>query len=164
MYTDEHLKELIDCHKKIVDSPKQVRSERGGFTKQIFSLSSLDGQYDFGGFITQNIKFQESFSIGLIYKPKFERNSIVLMRCNGIHGSKTDIIPHHSQCHIHYATAQRVNDGLKPEGEIIITEDYGTLTDGLIFFVKRINLIPDHRAKYFSPPRALPPDLFAGLI
>jgi hypothetical protein len=163
MYTDEHLRELIDCHKKIVDAPKHVKSERTAYTKQVFTLCSLDDQYDFSGFVTQNITFQESFSIGLVYKPKFEKTSIVLMRCNGIHGGNTDIISHHSYCHIHYATAQRINAGLKAEGLIEKTEDYAALADGILYFVKRINLIPDHRSKYFSPPRPLQTDLFGNL-
>jgi hypothetical protein len=164
MYTDQQLLELIDCHKKIIEPPKFVRSERTAFTKKVFSLCSCDEMHDFSGFITQNIKFEESFSIGLVYKPKLEKNSIVLLRCNGIHGAPNSIIPHHSYCHVHYCSAERINDGLKAEGVIVKAEDYSTINDAIIYYVKRINLIPDHRAKYFPQPKLPQVDLFGNLI
>jgi hypothetical protein len=118
MYTDEQLKELIDCHKKIVDPPKYVKLERATFTKKVFGLSSFDDVHDFSGFITQSTKFQENFSIGLIYKPKLERNSIVLLRCNGIHGGVNNFVPHHSYCHIHYVQQNELMKGLSQKEKL----------------------------------------------
>ncbi len=126
MFTDEFIKELISCPKMVVEAPKDMKEGRSGFTKRTFTLISSDGQYNFSGFITQNLTFIENFSIGLSYSPKDERGKRVLLRCNGPHGG-TEIFPHHAGCHIHTSTSEKINKGLKPEGQIYMTNEYSTL-------------------------------------
>ncbi len=109
---------------------------RSGFAKRTFTLVSSDGQYNFNGFITQNLTFLENFSIGLSYNLKEEKGKMVLLRCNGPHGG-TKNIPHHAVCHIHKSTAERINSGLKPEGQIELTNDYATIEEAVQFFVRR---------------------------
>ena len=152
MYSDDFIEELINCPKIIVESPKEVKDgTRVGFTKRVFTLVSVDGIHNFNGFITQNLTFQENFSIGLAYNPKEEKGKIVLLRCNGQHGG-TKVFPHHAFCHIHKATAERINNNLKPEGKIDITEEYSTIETAIQFFVKRIGLTPNDKQKHFPPP------------
>ena len=151
MYTDELIKELISCQKRIVDSPKDLKMGRTSFLKRHFTLMSVDGNYNFNGFITQSLIFSENFSIGLVFNPKGEKGTIVLLRCNGPHGG-TKITSHHATCHIHRATAERINTGLKPEGNIELTQEYSTIESAIQFYVKHINLLPDDKQKYFPPP------------
>ena len=67
------------------------------------------------------------------------------------HGG-TKNIPHHATCHIHTATAERINNGLKPEGQIDITNEYSTIEDAIQFYVRRINLNIEDRQKHFPAP------------
>jgi len=151
MITDQLIKELIACKKTVVEAPKDIKEGRSGFKKRTFTLISLDGLHSFSGFITQNLTFIENFSIGLSYSPKDEKGKIVLLRCNGPHGG-TKNSPHHASCHIHTSTAERINNGLKPEGQIDITNDYSTIEDAIQFYIRRINIDTADRQKYFSPP------------
>lgn len=150
-FTDNFIEELISCSKSVVDAPKEMKEGHSGFVKRTFTLVSSDGQYNFSGFITQNSTFIENFSIGLSYNPKDEKGKLVLLRCNGPHGGIKNI-PHHATCHIHTATAERINSGLKPEGQIEITTEYSTIEEALQFFLRRININVPERQKYFPTP------------
>lgn len=151
MYTDQLITELINCLKTVVEAPKDMKEGRSGFAKRSFTLTSVDEQYSFSGFITQNLTFTENFSIGLTYNPKKEKGKIVLIRCNGPHGG-TKHTPHHAGCHIHTATAERINNGLKAEGQINMTNEYSTIEDAIQYYVRLINIITDDRRKHFPPP------------
>ncbi len=152
MYTDEQIEELISCPKRIVEPPKETKeSARTGFIKKTFVMVSNDGVYNFNGFIAQNLKFPENFSIGLIYDPKEEKGKIPLLRCNGPHGG-TKVFPHHAYFHIHKATAERINNNLKPEGQIDITQHYSTIETAIQYYVRRIGLSVTDRTKHFPPP------------
>jgi hypothetical protein len=61
-------------------------------------------------------------------------------------------VPHHSFFHIHTTTADDINNGIKVEKHIQKTEEYSTLEDAIQFYVRYINIIPEHRKKYFPPP------------
>lgn len=67
MFTDELIEELISCPKTILEVPREMKEGRSGFAKRTFTLISVDGQYNFSGFITQNLTFTENFSIGIGY-------------------------------------------------------------------------------------------------
>lgn len=151
MFTEEFLKELITCPKMIVDAPLEMKQGRSGFLKKAFILKSVDGQYNFSGFINQNLTFSENFSIGLVYNPKEEKGTIGLLRCNGAHGG-TIHHPHHASCHIHTSTADGINNGVKSEDRIELTKEYLTIEDAIQYFVKRINVDSIDRQKYFPPP------------
>jgi hypothetical protein len=150
LYTDELIEELISCPKKVTDSPKDSGVGRGS-SKIKFSLESTNGNYSFGGFISKNLTFQENFSIGLVYYPKDEKGSIVLLRANGPHGLNENL-PHHDGPHVYIATAERMNAGLKPEGKIETTVPYATIDDAIQYYIKRINVIPVDRQKHFPLP------------
>ncbi len=150
LYTEELIDELISCPKKVTNSPKDSGVGRGS-NKVKFALESTDGMYTFSGFISRNLTFQENFSIGLVYEPKDEKGTIVLLRVNGPHGPNENIL-HHEVPHIHLATAERINAGLKPEGKIETEVPYATLDDAIQYFVKRTNIIVTDRQKHFPPP------------
>lgn len=147
LYTDELIEELISCPKKVVIAPKDSGFGRGS-SKVKFTLESDDTNHSFSSFISQNITFQENFSIGLVYQPKDEKGTIVLVRVNGPHGPNENI-PHHEGPHIHLATADRINAGLKPEGHIETNVPYATIEEAIQFFIRRINIIPEDRQKHF---------------
>lgn len=151
MFTEEFLLNLISCPKVVVEAPIEMKQGRSGFMKKSFTLKSLDGKYNFNGFINQNLMFSENFSIGLSYNPKDEKGNIVLLRCNGMHGG-TKEQPHHASCHVHTSTAEGINNGNKSEDRIEQTNEYLTIDEAIQYYVNRINITPSDRYKYFPPP------------
>jgi len=118
-------------------------------------LESSDGRYNFSGFIAKNTNFQENYSVGLVFRPKEEKGSIVLLRVNGPHGSN-EFAHHHDGPHVHVASAQRINEGLKPEGNIETDVPYTTIEEAIQYFMKRIDLLERDRVKYFPTPNVNP--------
>ena len=152
IFTDQLTQELINCPKKIVDAPKDSGIMRGS-KKWKFTMESTDGQHSFSGFISENTTFQENFSLGLVYNPKDEKGHIVLVRVNGPHGPN-EKAPHHTGPHIHRATADSINAGLKPEsGEIITDVPFATIEDAIQHYVRLINIVAADRQKHFPPPK-----------
>jgi len=149
MYTDSFIQELLNCEKLIIDPPSKDFKEDRGQLKKTFSLQSVDGKYAFNAFIRGNIHFNENFSVGLDYNPKEEKGTLCLLRCNGAHG-ENNIFPHHSYFHIHQASAESINCGLKPECNIIETNDYASLEEAIQYFIKNINISLSDRRKYFQ--------------
>jgi hypothetical protein len=147
LYTDEIIEELISCPKRVITAPKDSGFGRGS-SKVKFTLESVDANHSFSSFISQNLTFQENFSIGLVYQPKDEKGTIVLMRVNGPHGPNENI-PHHEGPHVHLATAERINAGLRPEGYIETKVPYATIEDAIQYFIRRVNIIAEDRQKYF---------------
>ena len=150
IFTDELITNLISCPKVIIGSPKRIAAVRGS-EKIKFSLESSDRNHSFIGFISKNQTFQENFSIGLVYDPKDEKGKIVLLRVNGPHGPNENV-PHHNGPHVHIATADRINSGLKPEGSIEIDVPYISIEDAIQYYVRRINIDTSDIQKYFPPP------------
>ena len=137
-YTNELIKTLIECPKKITKAPsKHFKSDRGHLRND-FEMQSLDGQYNFTCFVRVNEQFMENFSIGMDFIQTDEPGSIVLLRCNGAHGHKD--IPHHNYCHIHKATAETIETGLKPESSIEITTDYSSYQEAIAYFLRLTNI------------------------
>lgn len=131
--------------------------------KKEFRMESIDGIYKFKGFLNQNEKFREDFSLGLVYAPKDVRNKILLIRVNGPHGGTIDN-PWHAKPHIHRTDAEGVNNGIIAERHRIFVDDYSTFEQAVQFYVKRINIIQPERSKHFPPPSPIIPTLWDGLI
>ncbi len=148
MYTDKFITDLLNCEKQIVDPPTREYKEERGQLKKNFTLQSSDGNFSFYGFVRGNVYFKENFSIGLDYNPKEEKGTICLLRCNGAHGENR-IFPHHSVFHIHKASAETINSGLKPESNIEKTEAYASLEEAIQYFLTYINLNSQDKRKYF---------------
>lgn len=148
MYTDGFIQELLECEKQVIDPPSKDFKEDRGQLKKAFSLQSIDKKYAFNAFIRGNTHFNENFSVGLDYDPKEEKGTLCLLRCNGAHGENR-MFPHHSHFHIHKANAESINNGLKPESNIVETNDYASLEEAIQYFIKIINISPIDRRKYF---------------
>lgn len=150
MYTDQLIQQLITCQKVVTDSPKE-KDARSDYTKKVFTLLSVDEQFSFSGFMNQNTMFPENFSVGLVYKPKEEKGSITLLRCNGMHGG-TIQNPHHAYCHIHTVLADYLNQGSRVENHIEITNEYSTFEMAIQYYINRIGIVPGDRQRHFPPP------------
>src|SRR3972149_3633886 len=148
MYTDEFIEELINCEKQIIDPPSKEYKEDRGHLKKNFSMQSINGEYSFIGFIRKSVHFTENFSLGLDYNPKEEKGTICLLRCNGSHGENI-IFPHHASFHIHRANSDSINKGLRPESNIVETNEYASLEEAIQYYFKRINLQITDKRKYF---------------
>jgi len=142
IYTDELIARLVGCAKKITKPPsKNLKSDRGHL-KNDFEIESEDGEHRFVCFVRVNEKFQENFSVGLDYLPKDEPGSVMLLRCNGPHGP-TKVPSHHTISHIHRASANTINKGLRPESEIDITDAYSSYQEAIQYFLKTTNIRDD---------------------
>lgn len=138
-YTDENIEMLLQCSKKITKPPsKSLKAERGQL-KNDFEVESEDGAHRFACFIRVNERFEENFSIGLDYIPKDEPGSVVLLRCNGEHGPHK-LHNHHHFCHIHRATVETIQKGLRPESVIEVTEAYSTYQEAIRYFLKLVHI------------------------
>ena len=148
IYEQEYIENLLSCEKEVIEQPAKDFKEDRGHMKKNFTLRSLDGSYMFRAFIRYNVKFPENFSIGLDYNPKEEKGTICLFRCNGTHGENKQI-PHHESFHLHVATAESINSGLKPESNADITDDYASIDGAIQYFIKTINLKQEDRNNFF---------------
>lgn len=149
-YTPEELEYLITCPKEIVNPPKQTMTLTNGHYRNSMDLCSVDGKHKFHVYMRKNEKFQENFSIGLEYCPNDGTPNITLLRCNGPHGEHINdwkIDEHFFGYHIHIATAENINSGLRPEKNAVLTNSYATFEDALSYFLNRCNIIGAE--KYF---------------
>ena len=131
--------EMIRCPKRMIKKPLPWKADRGQYRTE-FELQSIDEQHFFTVFGRYNEKFNENFSFGLVYFPKHEKSSFEIIRCNGPHGEHKQF-PHHIYYHIHKATEQNIESGLKENSTVEITESYTTFDESFRFFVKYINVI-----------------------
>jgi len=70
LYTQSEIDNLINCQKIIIEPPpKNMRVERGHLKKDM-KLHSVDSKHKFSVFMRMNERFNENFSIGLIYIPQ----------------------------------------------------------------------------------------------
>jgi len=138
-YTDEEIRTLISCVKKVHDPPRKTMKEVHGSLRNDMLLKSLDDKLSFRVFMRINQKFEENFCIGLEYVPADEPGSIILLRYNGPHGEHVSC-PHHVYHHIHTASAECINAGLKPERNVTRAENYAAFKEALWEFLKTIHL------------------------
>jgi len=62
------------------------------------------------------------------------------------------MLPYHSYYHIHKASAESINNGLKPESNIFRTNEYASLEEAIQFFLREVNISITDRREYFPPP------------
>ena len=152
-YEQEYIESLFRCEKEIIELPTKDYKEERGHLKKNFALRSLDGSSLFRAFIRYNVRFPENFSIGLDFNPREEKGTICLLRCNGTHGENKQIL-HHESFHIHFATAETINSGAKPERNVETTKEYASLEQAIQYFMKFINLKQEDRNTYFPEKQA----------
>ncbi|MCX6154607.1 MAG: hypothetical protein NT007_10640 [Candidatus Kapabacteria bacterium] len=147
-YEEKDIDQLLNCEKEFVEPPQREYKEDRGHCKMNFSMKSIEGNYQFRGFIRYNLKFPEIFSVGLDYNPREEKGTICLLRCNGSHGENKQL-PHHESFHIHRANADTINSGQRLESNLEITNSYASLEQAIQFYFHFINLKFDEKNKYF---------------
>ncbi len=138
--SDQEIEKLIDCPKRIIESPKKELQLVNGHWRNDMKLQSDDGEYDFSVFMRKNEDFEENFSIGLIYNPRDVRGDIPLLRCNGPHGPHV-LFDRHDRFHIHKAEQENLASGMRAERTAYITKEYASYQDALGFFLKKCNII-----------------------
>ena len=77
--SDQEIEKLINCPKRIIESPKKELQLVNGHWRNDMELQSDDGEYNFSVFMRKNEDFEENFSIGLIYNPRDVRGDIPLL-------------------------------------------------------------------------------------
>ena len=141
--TQEHIDQLIACCKVISDPPRKEMVEDRGHKRNDMRLISEDERYAFSVFMRVNSKFQENFSIGLVYLVPDERNRIDLLRCNGPHGEHANDFhadSHHVGCHVHVAKFETLEQQRFPLLYAETTKGYATYEEALRYFLKRCNI------------------------
>lgn len=142
-YTQKEIDDLIACAKTVSDPPKKEMKRDRGHLRNDLALTSTDGESEFRVFLRQNEDFPESFSIGLVYTPRDGTGEVTLLRCNGPHGDYNqsfDPAHPHSDYHVHRASAEMIESGLRPEARAASTKDYASFEQALSFFLKATNI------------------------
>lgn len=109
-----------------------------------FETVSADGIHSFSVFLRQSTEFPENFSIGLDYSSSADGTRIHLIRCNGPHGdsgARSSRPPHHFVCHIHRATAENMESGLRPESSATQTDEYTVFEEAAVYFFRYCNIL-----------------------
>ena len=141
-YTKEKIKKLITEEKIITTSPRRDFKITGQHQRNEFGLISKDEKRSYRVFIRKHLKFQENFSIGLIYLPQ-EHSSIQLIRFNGNHGETVDYPnnPHpHRDFHIHRITPEFIEEEINDPRDVEVTKKYGSYEQAFRYFCKFVNI------------------------
>jgi hypothetical protein len=163
MLTDDQIKTLIGCDKKIVNAdPKKGMKPDGKsdfLQRRNLDVCSLSEQESFTVFLRKNNFLIEQFSIGIIYKTRVkEPGSIMLLRYNGIHGTKDySIDGHYGNFHIHTITETLLNQGIYEPQETKKTSSYTSFDQALNLFLLKLNII---NIKEFFPAPNIQLELF----
>ncbi len=150
-YTQEDLDRLIKCEKIITTPPRKDMLLENGHYRNGMDLQSKDGTYKFSVYMRKNEKFEENFTIGLMYHPQDGTKRITLVRCNGPHGDHVNDFlggEHHNKYHIHLAKDFNINVGKKSDIYAKTTNQYINLDEAILFFVKYCNISGSE--KYFN--------------
>jgi hypothetical protein len=151
-FSDDEIGALIHCPKEVSDPPRREMRSTGADHRNDMKLTSDECQGAFSVFLRRNIDFPENFSVGLIYHPNDGREALILMRCNGPHGECNghfDASHPHWSYHVHKATEEAIESGLRPERKAEQVDAYGSFEEAIQYFVKEINLKKSDADKYF---------------
>lgn len=149
MFTDALIQQYIKEKKKIVEPLKAEMKLEHQHLRNDFKLTSIDGERHYSVFMRKHTKFQENFSIGLIFYSK-ESRSITLFRCNGNHGETIQDIknPHpHFGYHTHTITSEDIENGIMEPKRVELIKDYASFEQAFRYFCNFVNI--EHAIKYF---------------
>ncbi len=153
--TDDQIRHLIACRKIISKPPKRRLAAQGRHQRNDFELVSEEGAHKFSAFMRQSMEFPENFSIGLVYVSSEDGSRTCLLRCNGPHGevhSLPSTPDHHFRYHIHIATEDALQQGLRPESSVSATNDYSTFEEACVYFIRTCGILePEKYFAYFQP-------------
>ena len=110
--TDNEIQTLINTSKQIYKKePRNRYKEESNYKRCNLTLRGRENDgINFDVFIRQNQTFIENFSIGLICKFSELSSPVQLIRYNGSHDSRDNII-HHLKPHIHCVTQEEIQSG-----------------------------------------------------
>ena len=140
------IEELINCKKIITQKPKRdfyQDKQNKYILRNDFKCESIDGKYQFEVFMRRHTEIFTSFSIGLVFVNKKEKNSKVnLVRCNGKHFHKNKAIDNKSfnDFHIHIANDKQIE---RVKSFDAIEADYLSFSAALICFCNLCNIQDD---------------------
>jgi len=106
-------------------------------------VKSIEGDREFRVFLRRSEDLPENFSIGLAFLPKDGSGEVVLLRCNGPHGSYNDAFdPEHQHWdfHVHQATVDMMEAGLRPEKSASASGEFGSFEEALQYFLRVTNI------------------------
>lgn len=142
-YTQQEIDDLIACPKVVSEAPKRdMRLDRGHFRNDM-RLKSTDDKLEFRVFMRRSEDLPENFSIGLAFLAKDGSGELVLFRCNGPHGGYNDSFdPDHPHWdyHIHRASAETIEAGLRPERTATINRDFASYEEAVQYFLRAANI------------------------
>lgn len=142
-YTQQQLENLVSCPKIVSEPPKEQMKPDRGYLRNDVRLKSVEDDREFRVLLRRSVDLPEDFSIGLVFLPKDGTGEVVLLRCNGPHGGYNDSFdPEHPHwdCHVHRATAQMMEAGLRPEKKAAISEDFASFEEAVQYFLKVTNV------------------------
>jgi hypothetical protein len=149
------LNKLITCKKEVIQFPGKGYKEEFGHKKLDFNCQADQEGFSFRVFIRQSLKFQEDFSVGLVWQRPEGLPPLNLYRCNGLHGGAI-AFPHHAHFHIHTLNLVDIQAGRTEPRMLTITDAYDSLPKAIFYFAEQVNIL-DIKT-YFPPPQ---PQLFA---
>jgi len=130
---------LISCPKVVVDPPKDKLYPKGAYWRNDMTLKSEDGAHLFRVYMRKNMRFEENYSIGLMYSAPGHKGEIRLFACNGPHGPHINF-PHHTTPHVHQADPVKLAAGLRGDREAEPTDQYFSFDEALVYFFKRCKI------------------------
>jgi len=141
-YSNELIRTLIECPKKVVRAPKKIMYAERGSSHNDMRLRSDANEDEFDVFVRVNLTFPENFSIGLRHCPP-DGGGETLLRYNGPHGlykARTDGSLHNTAPHIHRASEENIRAGLQAERGAEKTDEYSVAYElALSCFLVRVN-------------------------
>lgn len=157
-YTQQEIDDLIGCPKVVSEPPKRDMKLDRGHLRNDMRLKSADGKLEFRVFMRRSEDLPENFSVGLAFLAKDGSGELVLLRCNGPHGGYNESFdPDHPHWdyHVHRASAEMIDAGLRPERTATINRDFASYEEAVQYFLGATN-ITDART-YFA-------DLAQGIL
>jgi hypothetical protein len=141
--TDAEINELIHCPKMIDRPPRREMTLEGQKLHNDFYVRAISGSARFHVFMRRHRDFPENFSVGLEYLPEDGTDRFIIFRCNGPHHAiPSEPIPGHHDFynHIHQATEENLERGLRAERDACITEDYLSYDSALYYFLRECSI------------------------
>jgi hypothetical protein len=142
-YTQQEIDDLIACPKVVSEPPKrEMKLDRGHFRNDM-RLKSTDDKLEFRVFMRRSEDLPENFSVGLAFLAKDGSGEVVLFRCNGPHGGYNDSFsPDHPHWdyHVHRASAEMIEAGLRPERAAAINRDFASYEEAVQYFLRATNI------------------------
>lgn len=142
--SDDQIRSLIECNKRISRGFRPPIPVIGRYRRADLDLAAVDSPETFFAFFRQSTEFPENFSVGLDWTSPSDSGRICLIRCNGPHGELRELPttpPHHFKPHIHLASQDALESGLRPESAVSFATEFSTFEEAVVYFVRTCSII-----------------------